>query len=398
MSFEPGGRVKHGTLFAALALSVMTVACGGDRSAGGIVYDTIGGVPAVMNPYEGTLGDSLPWALTQYLLVAGDQLYDGEPAVYALDVAILPGGGVVVLDAGNRRVLRFDSAGVYIGQFGGAGDGPGQFASPLFIEVADSLVYVVDPGLNRLTAFDTSGIFVSRFQIEFGGLVGTTPLFETGAPHEIYMAAEPAPFLAEARDTGRAVIYRLDRSGAIGDTVLTYPASSWTRVDRPDGGSSFVKPRLAPEPKLAATPGVVAVGTAAQYLIEIRRPDGALLRRIARAYDNVAVTVELRDSVLDRLAQGPGRLLREQLDLVPFAPVVPAIEGLVLDDEGRLWVDVYAAGEPTRRDVFDAEGRFLGPLYLPQPVRLEEVRVGRACGVMSEITGQAAVVCYRVDT
>lgn len=382
----------------ALLLAVAAYGCEGDRTEGRIVYDTIGGVPAVLNPERGLLGDSVPWELVQYLLVAGDQLYDGEPAVYALDVAILPGGGVVVLDAGNQRVLRFDPEGVYVGAFGSAGEGPGQFVSPLFIEVADSLIYVVDPGLNRLTAFDTSGIFVSRFQIELARLVGTTPLFEAGAPHEIYMAGEPAPFIPEAQDTGQAVLYRLDRSGAIGDSVLTYRPSSWTRVQRPDGGSSFVKPRLAPEPKMSAIPGMLAVSTIAPYVIEIRRPNGELLLRIARQYTNVAVTLAIRDSVLDRLAQGPGRLSREGLELVPFAPVVPAIEGLVLDDAGRLWVDVYAPGELTRRDIYDAEGRFLGPLYLPQPVRLEEVRDGRVCGVMSELTGQAAVVCYRLTT
>ena len=377
-------------------LALVAGGCGGDRMGDGIVFETIGGVPSVMNPEHGLLGDSVPWVLTQFLLVAGDQLYDGAPAVYALDVGILPSGGVVVLDAGNRRVLRFDEDGIYVGAFGGAGEGPGQFENPLFIEVADSLVYVVDAALNRLSAFDTSGIFVSRFQIEFGGLVGTTPLFSAGAAHEIYMAAEPAAFIPEARDTGSAVLYRLERSGAIGDTVLTYPPSTWTLVQRPDGGSSFVKPRLAPEPKVSAVPGMLAVSTIAPYAIEIRGPDGGLLRRIARQYQNVAVTVEIRDSVLDRLAEGPGRMSREDLELVPFAPVVPAIEGLVLDDERRLWVDIFAPAEPSRRDVFDEEGRFLGPVYLPQPVKLEQVRTGRACGVMSEVTGQAAVVCYRV--
>ena len=376
----------------------LAVACREERTGGRIVFDTVGGVPSVMNPSQGLLGDSIAWELTQYLLVAGDQLYDREPAVYALDVAITPNGGVVVLDAGNQRVLRFDERGVYLDWFGGAGDGPGQFVSPLFIEAADSLIYVVDPGLNRLTAFDTSGIFVGRFQIELARLVGTSPLFEAGAPDEIYMAAEPAPFIPEAQDTGRAVLYRLERSGAIGDTVLTYPPSSWTRVERPDGGSSFVKPRLAQEPKVAAVSGHLAVNTVAQYLIESRRPNGALLRRIARQYDNVAVTLAIRDSVLDRLAEGPARLTREGLELVPFAPVVPAIEGIVLDDEGRLWVDLYAPGEPTRRDIYDTEGRFLGPLYLPQPIRLEEVQGGKACGVISQVTGQAAVVCYRLTT
>jgi hypothetical protein len=99
--------------------------------------------------------------------------------------------------------------------------------------------------------------------------------------------------------------------------------------------------------------------------------------------------------VLGQLAQGPAGLPREALEMVPFAPVVPAIDDILLDGEGRLWADVYV-GERTRRDIFDEQGRFLGPLYLPQPVELEDVRGDRACGVMRELSGQAAVVCYRV--
>ena len=96
----------------ALVLSfVSSNGCRGDNVAGRIVYDTIGGVPSVLSPDQGLLGDTVPWELTQFMLVAGDQLYDGELALYALDVAILPNGGIVVLDAGNQRVLRFDSDG-----------------------------------------------------------------------------------------------------------------------------------------------------------------------------------------------------------------------------------------------------------------------------------------------
>lgn len=378
--------------FAATVLS----ACPGERRVGVIVVDTIGGVPSVMSPGWGMLGDTLPWGFSQYLLVAGDQLYDGAPAEYALDVGILPNGNVVVLDSGNQRVLRFDRNGVYIGAFGGRGQAPDQFLTPVFLEVAGDRIYVLDSGLNRVAEFDSAGIFLGRFQVDLGGLAGTTPLFAAAGRDEIYVAAEPVPFLREVRDTGQAVIYRLDMSGAIVDTVALFRPSSWTRIERGEGRSSYVKPRLAPTPRISAEPGLVAVATGARYYVELRRPDGSLTRRVARQYENVAVTAEIRDSILAELERGPGGLPREALELIPFAAVVPAIEGLLLDDRGRLWVDPYDP-DPTRRDVFDAEGRFLGPVYLPQPVNLEDVRGDRACGVISEVTGQAAVVCYRIE-
>lgn len=362
----------------------------------GVVHDTIGGVPSVMSPGRGMLGDTVPWKFTQFLLVTGDQLYDRKAAVYSLDVGILPNGNVLVLDTGNRRVLRFRPDGAYIDSFGEPGDEPGQFVSPLFLDIANDRVYVLDSGLNRVTEFDTAGIFLSRFEVDLRGLAGTTPLFEAGGPDQVYIAAEPVPFLAEVRDTGQAVIYRLDMSGNIVDTAATYLPTTWTRIDREEGGSSFVKPRLAPVPVISATPGAIVLNIGARYLIELRAPNGSLQRRIARQYENVAATPAIRDSVLNEMSKVPGALPREALELVPFAPVVPAIQGLVLDDQGRLWVNAYT-GEATRRDIFDAEGQYLGAVYLPQPMELEDVRGDRVCGVIPEPSGTAAVVCYFVQ-
>lgn len=376
--------------------TVVVAGCADDGGGGTIVVDTIGGIPWVMNPTRGALGDTVPWQLTQYLLVAGDQLYDRKSARYALDVGILPNGNVLVLDTENQRILRFGADGEYLDSFGGAGSEPGQFATPLFLEVAGERIYVLDSGLNRVTVFDSAGIFLSRFDVDLAGLAGTTPLFAVGGSDEIYVAAEPVPFLDEVRDTGEAVIYRLDGAGAIADTLASFPPATWMPLESESGRVSYVRPRFAPTPRLSAKNGLTALVTTAPYLIQLRRPDGGLVRQVARQYDNVVVTPEIRDSVLDLLEQSPRSLPRQALELIPFAPVVPAVESLVLDDEGRLWVDPYSP-DPRRRDVFDGEGRYLGSLHMPQPVELRDVRGDRACGTIGEVSGQSAVVCYRVS-
>ncbi len=380
-----------------MASAVLLMGCREDAGWGSITVDSAGGVLTVNNPDRGLTGDTLAWTFDQYLLVAGDQLYDRRPATYALDAGIMANGNVVVLDAGNRRVLRFGPDGEYLGAFGGPGQEPGQFATPVFLEVAGDRVYVMDTGLNRVTTFDSAGVFVSRFEVDLRGLAATTPLFAVGGVDELYLAAEPVPFLEAVRDTGAAVIYRMSQSGAIVDSVATFLPARWNQLQAPDGKASYVKVRLAPRPRLSAAAGMVAVSTGAGYSIDIRRPDGTIIRRVTRRYQNVPVTEAIRDSVLTRLAKGPNALAREILDLVSFAAVVPAIDDLLVDDLQQVWVDPYTP-EPRRRDIFDAEGRYLGALYLPQPVQLEDVRGDRACGVMSEVTGQAAVVCYRLST
>jgi DNA-binding beta-propeller fold protein YncE len=370
------------------------LACGGEPDTR-IAEETVGGVPTVSNAAVGLLGDTVPWELTEYLLVAGDQLYDRKPAVLSVDVGILPNGNVVVLDLGYRRVLRFGPDGAYLGSFGGRGEEPGQFATPLFLDVAGERIYVLDTALNRVTEFDTSGIFLSRFQIDRNGLAGGAPLFAAGGPDEIYLAAEPVPFFDEVRDTGRAVIYRYDRSGAIVDTAAAFPASPWTELENEEGESVYFKHRLAPEPRISANAGSVAVNVSARYQIEIHQPDGRPVRRITRVYQSVPVSDAIRDSTLAVESQVLGTAPREILEMVSFAPVVQAIKSLVLDDRGRVWVEAYQ-DDPRRRDIFDERGRYLGPLYLPQPFALTDVSGDRACGVLTLLAEQTAAVCYRI--
>ncbi len=197
-----------------------------------------------------------------------------------------------------------------------------------------------------------------------------------------------------ARDTGEAVLYRYNRSGEIVDTAAHLSPPAWTRIELP-GEVSFVKPRMAPDPRVAAIEGKLALAAGARYEIQIRRPDGSLARRVTRVYENLAVTPETRDSVLALLSRTRENMTQEALEQVPFAAVIPAIESLTLDRDGRLWVDPYDP-DVRRRDVFDREGRFLGPVYLPHPVFLEDVRGNRACGVISDPSGPSSAFCYRI--
>ncbi len=72
-------------------------------------------------------------------------------------------GTVYVVDTGNNRVQKFDSAGNFITKWGTAGSGPGQFSNPTGIEL-DSAgnVYVADTGNARVQRFTASGTFVNQ--------------------------------------------------------------------------------------------------------------------------------------------------------------------------------------------------------------------------------------------
>jgi DNA-binding beta-propeller fold protein YncE len=80
-------------------------------------------------------------------------------------VAVNPlNGDVYVTDGNNARVQWFGPTGTYLGQWGVAGTGPGQFAAPVglvFDQVGN--VYVVDSGNARVQKFNAGGTHLYSF-------------------------------------------------------------------------------------------------------------------------------------------------------------------------------------------------------------------------------------------
>ena len=67
-------------------------------------------------------------------------------------------GRVYVADNGNHRVQVFSGTGVFLGQWGGLGTGPGQFAAVTGFAVDEQgAIYVVDSGLGCVQKFEQCG-------------------------------------------------------------------------------------------------------------------------------------------------------------------------------------------------------------------------------------------------
>jgi|GEM_PF-4229048 len=86
----------------------------------------------------------------------------GFPRGVALDKS----GAVFVVDAGKNQVLKFDSGGGLVAQWGTAGDGNGQFSMPSAIAVdSKGNVYVVDTNNHRVQKFDNDGQYLGQWGI-----------------------------------------------------------------------------------------------------------------------------------------------------------------------------------------------------------------------------------------
>ncbi len=125
---------------------------------------------------------------------------EGEPFNRPTDVAVSPGGDILVTDGyGNSRVHRFSPDGELLLSWGEKGVGPGQFDVPHGVWVTDDrLVYVVDRQNNRIQIFDEEGGYLD----EWTGLL---------LPCTIYMDSKDRVYVSELRSRMSV----LDREGRV---------------------------------------------------------------------------------------------------------------------------------------------------------------------------------------
>jgi DNA-binding beta-propeller fold protein YncE len=103
-------------------------------------------------------------AITSLLLLTGD----GQPFKGPEGVALGPAGDIYVMDAGNSRIVKFDSAGQPLLAWGSRGSEDGQFLeiseNTGYLAVdAQGNVYVADTNNQRIQKFDANGKFLAKW-------------------------------------------------------------------------------------------------------------------------------------------------------------------------------------------------------------------------------------------
>lgn len=91
------------------------------------------------------------------------------------DIAFAPNGHLFVADGyRNARILEYAADGTKLREWGSAGTGPGQFRLPHSIQVdQDGIVYVADRENGRIQRFDSQGVFLGEWS-QYGKTFGLT--------------------------------------------------------------------------------------------------------------------------------------------------------------------------------------------------------------------------------
>lgn len=396
-----------------LALSALAVAgaCGGGGPPSGgdgsptpsvdtpethlSVRDSAGVEIARSNGPEWSAGEG--WRLSAEPIVTIGAAADGSDALHRVtSIVPLSDGRFVVTDASRSKLVWFDSAGAVQFRTGGEGAGPGEFEdiSRVFGLDGDSIV-VADRRSNRLSIFGPDGSFVraARLAGERGEnerplvLLSDRTLLTVGRRSSGPVVGSSSVIFRDTLHLGR---YNLD--GHLVGEVGPFPMSEAGKFivhGMPFIGFSV----FGKTTHLAAAGEGFWIGTGDRPELELRAPDGTLLRIIRWAdapepvTDSVVGVWEAAATMQSESPEGDP-FLEGMRATASLSATIPTLAGLLVDQSGNLWVEPFGLSNvqsPGRfQMVLTPDGRRLGDVRLPDHFRPMAVTDDRVYGVSTD--------------
>lgn len=348
----------------------------------GTVTDSAG-VAVVSNSGGGLWEGSESWTVEEDLRIgaaAGEPEYQFGQIV-GLDVGA--DGRIYVMDQQASEVRVFSPDGQYVTSIGRPGGGPGelgQAAGPVFVGPGDT-ISVPDASHQRVTRFTPEGEPAGTYALP---MTGGIPVKWMQTPQaELVQQAMIMAMPGQEGVEPRNLLLRRDATGQILDTLKVMPAGQ--TMDFSSG-----QPRMtlfAPEPMWAIRPdGSLLYGNNGEYRLEVLGLDGQVQRIIKRDQERRPISErdqqEFRRVIEDAWEQAgmPPQALEMMSRAVSFAPYYPAYANLFGGPDGTTWVQGVQSPESVQEsggsfgiqdiggpewEVFDAEGRFLGVVRMP---------------------------------
>jgi len=368
-----------------LGLAFAVTACGDTVEAPTrlqATIDTVDGVQRLAYPESGAV--ELPWQLDTVAVIGG---YGTDSEEYQFD-QVGPGsmagdaaGNLFVIDQTGKRVLGYDSGGLFLGSWGREGSGPGELQMPtgLGVGAADTL-WVLDSSNQRITLLprDPEGEPGSVPFPQGSTMMGGRILPVADGVYGVFAMFSFRPG-DDAGPPPRPLV-RLNRDATAPDTVWTAPAPKFDRIDVTSGNRVMVmlaQQSFAPRFHWDRfSDNTFALADGPEYDIRIVGPDGVERFRIKRDPPARATTPADEEFERDRMREtsvqgnipGAEQMAEKRLEALTFAEIVPRITGLAIDTSDRLWVGVSVErpGETDRIDVYDRDGALLGEISTPE--------------------------------
>ena len=376
-----------------LVLPLLT-GCGGDAAGAPRAERTDSvGVTIIRNVVEDR---PLDWRLDHVLSLGGaeqgpESFYNVFPGSVATDAA----GRLYVLDAGNHRVVVFDSAGTPLRTMGSQGGGPGEIEMPLAFSVApDGTVSVFDLGKRGFVRWGPDGEPLPSEPLELPYRGG--PIVRT-ASATVLPVRDFDPETQQITETLLAI------RGADTTEIVAVPNPP---AEMRDFGcvQMNLPPMFTPSLTWTAAGDTVLANAGAGYAVDLYQ-QGRQSASIRRDVPPRPVTREMAlQEVGDEMKVTFGGQRAEcnipaerVVEAQGYAPVLPAVKNVAVDPAGRIWVHRgHVKDEPAPIDLFAPDGEYLGTLPSGTPYPAAFTPGGDIIAVETDELDLPHVVVYRL--
>ena len=420
-------RPCHGTRAWLCAMLVPLAACGdnGEPPPAPAQFTDSAGIAIVTNPP----GDAV------YAIIAPEPVLsigaiDGPAEVLfgrIASVAIDGAGNLIVADGQMDEIRIFDASGAHLQTIGGPGEGPGEFRALAGAwPAADGAIVAVDQRLDRITRFGPDGELLATATFRGPGerpmirpvrLAGPGTFLSRVESRNLPSLEDDAFSLEDALESlsdplgsRSEYLVRHDLEGTPIDTVTAVPGQA-TRTSIQGSGTNLsiqiMRMPFSPAPAATASPeGRMAVTTGLSYEFTAYDPAGTLERIVRLAEEPPARTdahleAWVRGSTGDREPMDDAQVeaaLRRYREM-PLPELLPAWISLLIADGGEIWARRFAipGAETVPRDVFGADGNFLGQVVAPANLRIQHIGDGRLTVIFTDDLGVERVEVYELQ-
>lgn len=342
------------------------LACGRERGATAwtVSVDTLGeGVVRVVNvpPAQGAVPT---WTVEEDLRIGTVDEPGPNSFGQIKGIVVTSEGLIVVLDAQAQEIRVFGPDGSHLRTFGGEGGGPGELRGANgMVRRRDGSIWVNDPRNARLSIFHPQSGFVRSTPIEVGswGWVWNGVIDTAGMLWESQMTLLDGEywnirrgFDAEGRWVDTVRLSRRDDTAPDPPGYYRYERGMSTVPFWPRG-AGVLDPR-----RVLWSKG----GDGNDYRVARRTFDGDTTLIFESRRRPVPVSATERDSAIARLRELAGR----NLDWSRIPDEKPVVVGLLVSDDGRLWVRVEAGEPGATFDVFERDGTYAGTAQTPYDI------------------------------
>jgi hypothetical protein len=268
-------------------------------------------------------------------------------------------GDIYVSDRQESVVKKFNSEGQYIQTIGTKGEGPGEFqAMGSMTILPDGRLIILDWRARRTSIFGADGVFNESYKWR-------------NSHFDIY-------FVTESSYTVEENVYGEERQLF----VKTYDFNGKERVSfgqfTPPGMKMSTQGNSAFSIGLPYAPASIFAGDSTRqrlyhclndsYLIEVFNKEGDIIIKIDRPYKPVPFTDKDAQEYLEPFEENPESPFAKMARDVEMPSVKTVTERMLVDEEGRLWVETNEELERDNRifiayDIFNNEGYYEAKIW-----------------------------------